>query len=95
MFFQVFFSFFTDHDYGFNLGALFMFITGTKTMPPLGLLEKISITFVHSCEQACQCRPTTSTCAMEVRLPVHIQTKEQMQELTCSAIKDCKGYGVI
>ena len=44
---------------------------GSSTIPPLGLPKKLSIQFLHGCVVGCRCRPTTSTCALKITLPVH------------------------
>ena len=70
-------------------------MTGSKTMPPLGFPKKFSVHFVHGCEEGCQCRPTVSTCDIVLKLPVHITSEEDMVYMLKSAVKDCQGFGNI
>ena len=70
-------------------------MTGSKTIPPLGFPKKFSVQFVHGCAEACRCRPTVSTCDITLKIPVHLTTEEDMREIFISAIKDCVGSGHI
>jgi hypothetical protein len=70
-------------------------MTGSKTIPPLGFPKKYSVQFVHDCEEGCRCRPTVSTCDITLKIPVHLSTEEDMRDILKSAIKDCVGFGNI
>lgn len=70
-------------------------MTGSKTVRPLGFPKKISVQFVHGCAEACRCRPTVSTCDITIKLPVHLSSEEDMTDMIKSAIKDCSGFGNI
>ncbi|XP_066920038.1 uncharacterized protein [Clytia hemisphaerica] len=77
---------------------LMKFLTGCETIPPVGLpADKMKIYFKHDCGlspngTACACLPTVSTCALYVKIPVHIQTEEQMMESFVSAMKKGSGF---
>ena len=45
--------------------------------------------------QALMCRPTASTCALTMFMPVHIDSVDEMKVIINSALKDCKGFGKI
>ena len=78
-----------------TINDLIKWMTGTKTVPVLGFPKKFSITFVHGCVAGCRCRPTTSTCDLLLKMPVHIYNFEDMVEMMSSALKDCIGFGLI
>ena len=74
---------------------VYKFVTGCTTIPPLGLPKQISVAFKQYCVQNCNCLPTTSTCALEMALPTHIQSFEKMKEAMISALIDGQGFGVV
>ena len=80
---------------GVTLKDLAQFITGSATVPPLGLPCSIKVEFKHDCKSECKCRPTASTCTLTLVLPCHANTFEGMQELLYSAMKDCFGFGLV
>ena len=80
-------------DVGLTVGDIFKFITGSKSLPPLGLPNKLTILFKHDCLKDCRCRPTASTCALSMTIPVHIKTDEGMLEMILSAVKEGLGFG--
>lgn len=53
------------------------------------------VEFVHGCLNGCCCRPTTSTCDITIKLPVHIDNEKAMEDMIASAIKDSYGFGLI
>ncbi|XP_031565225.1 G2/M phase-specific E3 ubiquitin-protein ligase-like [Actinia tenebrosa] len=79
--------------YEVSLADVLKFITGCTQVPPLGFSKKIAITFVHGCESGCKCRPTASTCALELRLPIHIKSFDDMVSCGVSMLKECFGFG--
>ena len=78
---------------GLTVGDIFKFITGSKSLPPLGLPNKLTVLFKHDCVKDCRCRPTASTCALSMTIPVHIKTDEEMLEMILSAVKEGLGFG--
>lgn len=70
-------------------------MTGSKTIPPFGSPKKFTINFTHGCKEGCRCRPTVSTCDIALKLPVHINSEEEMIFLIKSTLKDCQGFGKI
>ena len=79
---------------------LLMFITGTNQIPPVGFENKISVKFKHDCDAVssntkCKCRPTTSTCALQLIIPIHIDSSEECIELFIDAIKNGQGFGKV
>lgn len=71
------------------------FITGRNQIPPLGFFKKISVVFIHDCWQNCKCRPTTSTCDLQLRIPIHINSYNAMVESGLSMLSECQGFGNI
>ena len=69
--------------------------TGSKEVPPLDFPKELKALFVHGCVRNFMCRPSTSTCDVLVKLPVHIASEQQMTELLVSAIGDSYGFGNI
>ena len=78
---------------GLTVGDIFKFITGSKSLPPLGLPNKLTVLFKHDCVKDCRCRPTASTCALSMTISVHIKTDEEMLEMILSAVKEGLGFG--
>ena len=62
-------------------------------MPPLGLPSTVTVTFLHDCRTGCRFQPTASTCGLQLTLPVHIQSFEDMESMIKSAIIEGKGFG--
>ena len=89
------FVFFVGNNAEFSLSDIVHFITGSSTYPPLGFSVKMTLEFKHGCAQKCKCRPTASTCAMTMFMPVHIDSVDEMKVIINSALKDCKGFGKI
>jgi hypothetical protein len=80
---------------GLTMKDFIKWMTGSKTMPPLGFPKKFTVQFVHGCEEGCHCRPTVSTCDTTLNIPVHINSEEDMVCIVKSAVKDCSGFGNI
>ena len=72
-------------------GQLLKFVTGTNVIPPLGLPMKITVQFVHGCRADCQCRPSAATCALQLRLPVHIRDSSVMIDMLSKAVVEGAG----
>eukprot|EP00794_Sanderia_malayensis_P013170 gene13169-14520_t len=84
-----------DNDGNLTTKDLVKWWTGSGTVPVLGFPKKFSVAFVHGCASNCRCRPTTSTCDILLKMPVHISGFEEMEEIMNSAVKDCCGFGLI
>jgi len=70
-------------------------MTGSSQIPPLGFPKKFTLEFVHECMQGCCCRPTTSTCDINIKIPLHISDEKIMEEMITSEVKDSYGFGMI
>ncbi|KAJ7354872.1 hypothetical protein OS493_029427 [Desmophyllum pertusum] len=70
-------------------------LTGTRSMPPLGFPKKFAVRFVHGCMAGCQCRPSASTCDLVLKLPVHIISEDDMKVMITSALKDSIGFTLV
>eukprot|EP00112_Aurelia_sp_Birch-Aquarium-sp1_P006350 Seg1702.9 transcript_id=Seg1702.9/GoldUCD/mRNA.D3Y31 product="G2/M phase-specific E3 ubiquitin-protein ligase" protein_id=Seg1702.9/GoldUCD/D3Y31 len=86
-----------EHDESNEIGVedLYMLITGLKSVPPLGMAQCITVAFKHGCEPGCACRPTASTCALTLFLPVHIQSVQDVCEKIKSAVTEGRGFGFV
>lgn len=71
---------------------LLQFITGTKSVPPLGFPNAISVKFKHGCFEGCKCRPISSIRDLSITLPVHYEALE-FQLIMNSALTECAGLG--
>ena len=71
------------------------FITGTYTMPPLGMPRKLKITFKHDCLLGCACKITVSTCTLRANLPCHYRSHAAMLETIVSSVKLSRGFDAI
>ncbi|CAB3987907.1 G2 M phase-specific E3 ubiquitin- ligase-like [Paramuricea clavata] len=76
-----------------SLSDLLKFVTGSFSIPPLGLGDQIEICFVHGCDKGCRCRPTASTCLLKLCLPVHLNSFDCMKDLLISSIQEGRGFG--
>ena len=73
---------------------LIQFITGSTSILPLGLPDDISIIFKQGCINAdCNCLPTVSTCDLQLFIPVHISSEEEMKEALSRAVKEGSCFG--
>ncbi|XP_078490016.1 ubiquitin-protein ligase E3C-like [Ciona intestinalis] len=89
-----------DDLFPLEFQKLMKFLTGSSTLPPLGLPNDLSISFLHGCRLSpggtkCRCLPTVSTCAISVVLPVHIETQEEMLNVFQCAITCEIGFGQV
>ena len=78
---------------------LMKFITGSEKIPLVGLPAAIIVLSKHDCRLGsngshCQCLPVVSTCAIFVKLPVHIITDVQMKDFFEMAIYNEIGFGI-
>lgn len=80
---------------GLKMEDFVKWMTGSKSIPPLGFPKKYSVHFVHDCPVGCRCRPTVSTCDVALKIPVHITSEDDMLFMVESAVKDCLGFGNI
>ena len=71
---------------------LLQFITGTKSVPPLGFLNPISVKFKHGCIEGCKCQLISCKCDLSITLPVHYEALE-FQLIMNSALIECAGLG--
>ena len=76
------------------------FITGSEKIPLVGLPAAIIVLSKHDCRLGsngshCQCLPVVSTCAIFVKLPVHIITGVQMKDFFEMAIYNEIGFGIV
>ena len=89
-----FFNLYCIGLHGLKMDNFVKWLTGSKSIPPLGFPKKIAVKFVHGCKEGCRCRPTTSTCDI-LKLPVHITSVEDMGLMIESAVKESVGFGLI
>lgn len=78
---------------GLSMQDVLMWLTGSKTVPPLGFSKVFTCRFVHGCDDECHCRPTVSTCEFIIKLPVHISNDQEIKDMMFSAIRESLGFG--
>lgn len=76
-----------------RLKDVLKFITGWQTIPPNGFPCDLNVHFKHGCQDRCQCRPTASTCALVLILPIHSCSSRELGDLLISALSECCGFG--
>ena len=72
------------------------FVSGTSSIPPLGLPGKLKVLFKHwytNINRSCKCKPTVSTCALSLTLAVHYNNKQGMKEALTEAAWMSQGFG--
>ena len=76
------------------LKDIMQFISGSPSVPPLGLPSngKILILFKHGCSNSCSCKPNVSTCSLSMTIPVHYDSLESMREALVDAVKMSLGF---
>lgn len=79
----------------FQLRDFIKWLTGSYNIPPLGFPKRFSVKFVHGCPPGCACRPTASTCDITIKLPVHINNENTMNEMIASAVEESYGFGLV
>jgi len=85
--------------------AVIQFVTGSPTLPVLGLPNDIKVIFVHGCKPSqltptsplkdCACLPTVSTCDLQLNVPVHIKDEEGMKKAFITATIDGRCFGTL
>ena len=71
------------------------FVSGTSSIPNLGLSGKLKVQFKYWCllsNRICKCKPTISVCALSLILPVHYSNKEAMKEARRHAAGMSQGF---
>ena len=85
----------TGEDYGFKFDDFMKFLTGMDSVPPLGLPGSIVVQFVHGCSSGCACKPSVSTCAMSISVPVHYNTRSSILQALVDGITLSYGFDEI
>lgn len=70
-----------------KISDLLRFISGTTSIPAIGFERNLSVYFRHNCEENCQCKCITSTCALTLSLPIHYITYEGIKGMMYATIK--------
>ena len=78
-----------------SFDELMKYLTGSSTVPPLGLPTDFNIDFLHMCKDSCKYLPKVSTCAMAVTIPVHIATLGDMKDAFFTSITCELGFGCV
>lgn len=71
---------------------LMKFMTGSPSVPPLGLPRNIRVLFVHACPADCHCKPYVSTCDLCINVAVHYDTKAKMLAALTDSIGMSRGF---
>ena len=80
-----------------HLKTIMQFITGSSSMTPC-FVTKLKLYFKHDCPKSnsgssCACYPSSSTCALSLTIPVHLNTFDIMLKSFEDAILITKAYG--
>ena len=61
--------------------------------------KKLEVNFVHDCEKLrdkeCNYKPTASTCALSLNLPIHIKSIPEMTKSMTEAVRWSYGFGKV
>ena len=81
-----------EHDLGryVSLPSLLRFITGTSSIPPMGLKKPLQCQYHPSKEK---CLPNSSACSNKITLPICHQRKEQFFAALKKALEFGGGFG--
>ena len=71
------------------------FINGLKQVPPLGLLDKITVKLKYFCSANCHCQPTASTCDPSITFPLHYDTYDAFCKSISSTLVEGCGFGFV
>lgn len=84
-------------DHAIHLPELMKFVSGTPTIPPLGLQSRLAILFKHDCanDKTCRCKLTTMTCDLSLSLPMHYKDTTDMMTAIVDSIKLSQGFHLL
>ncbi|XP_066935899.1 G2/M phase-specific E3 ubiquitin-protein ligase-like [Clytia hemisphaerica] len=74
-----------------TLSEVMKFITGCSSKPASGLPGKITVIFEKYCPENCRCKPTTSSCDIQIEVALHYTTKRDMMIALTDACRESKG----
>ncbi len=74
---------------------LYRFITGSKTVTPLGAEKHIILKFIHECPAQCKCRPTAATCDPSITFPMHYNDTKDFEQALDTALEEYFGFGLV
>ena len=79
---------------------LMKFITVSEKIPLVSLPPAVKVLFKHDCRLGRNgshypCLPVVSTCAIFIKMPVHIVTEVQMTDSFEMAINNEIGFGIV
>ena len=75
-----------------TLADVLVFFTGADREPPLGFSPQPTLTFLDDNNH--DILPTSSTCSLELRLPVH-HSYSSFKDAMISAVKGHGGFGLV
>ena len=81
----------TDDGKEVQIEDIVIFFSGAERVPPLGFPNKPSLTFLHDNSIF----PTSSTCLLELRLPVKHCKYENFKEAMITALKGHGGFRMV
>ena len=82
-------------EYEIKLSDIMKFLTGSRTVPASGLVNKLTVIFKHWCTnlpKTCLCKPSVSTCSLTLTLPVHYPAMLSMRKALEDAVKLSQGF---
>ncbi|CAB4012973.1 Hypothetical predicted protein [Paramuricea clavata] len=76
------------------LPKLYKFITGSKSVTPLGAESHI-LKFKHGCPAQCKYRPTAATCDPSIRFPIHYSDSNDLEQAMDTTLEEYFGFGFV
>lgn len=89
------------NDYNFSgeceikLSDIMKFLTGSSTVPPSRLANKLTVIFKHWCTNLPRkriCKPSVSTCSLTLTIPVYYSTMLTMEKALEDVVKLSQGF---
>ena len=78
-----------------GLSRFYCFITGSKTVTPLGAEKHIALKFKHGCPVQCKCRPTAATCDPSIIFPIHYNDTKDFEQVLDTALQEYSAFGLV
>ena len=82
-------------EFEIKLLDIMKFLTVSRTVPPSGLVNKLTVIFKHWCTnlpKTCLCKRSVSTCSLTLTLLVHYPTMLSVKKALEDAVKLSQGF---
>ena len=68
-------------------------MTGSNNIPAEGFSKKTGVRSRHGCKEGYHCKPIFSTCSLEITLPLHCSSKEDMKLMMIEVVRNSHVFG--